>query len=142
MFEWQQHTHSQNDVPHYSDMLEFLDSRSQASEVSILPKKPFRNSVQTKKLSPHTKLVSSLPANCDISGSQCPLCKTEKHPLCSCLKFCSLPHDQKHTTVKVYKMCMNCLGKGHFVPDCKSTHRCRKCQKPHHTQLHVNHKDS
>ena len=48
MFEWQQHTHSQNDLPHYSDMLEFLDSRSQASEVSILPKKPFKKSVQTK----------------------------------------------------------------------------------------------
>ena len=39
-------------------------------------------------------------------------------------------------------MCMNCLGKGHFVPDCKSANRCRKCQKPHHTQLHVDHMDS
>ena len=68
MFEWQQHTHSQNDILHYSDMLKFLDSRAQASEVSILPK-PFKNSVQTKKLSPHTKLVSSLSANCDILGS-------------------------------------------------------------------------
>ena len=142
MFEWQQHTHSQNDVPHYCDMLEFLDSCAQASEVSILPKKPFKNSVQTKRLSPHTKSVSSLPANCDISGSQCPSCKTEKHPLYSCPKFRSLPHDQKLTTVKVNKMCMNCLGKGHFVPDCKSAHRCRKCQKLHHTQLHVDHKDS
>ena len=48
MFEWQRHTHSQNDVPHYCDMLEFLDSWAQASEVSILPKKPFKNSIQTK----------------------------------------------------------------------------------------------
>ena len=47
MFEWQQHTHSQNDILHYSDMLKFLDSRAQASEVSILPK-PFKNSVPTK----------------------------------------------------------------------------------------------
>ena len=39
-------------------------------------------------------------------------------------------------------MCMNYLGKGHFVPDCKSANRCRKCQKPHHTQLHVDHMDS
>ena len=142
MFEWQRHTHSQNDLPHYCDMLEFLDSRAQASEVSILPKKLFKNSVQTKRLSPHTKSVSSLPANCDISGSQCPSCKTEKHPLYSCPKFRSLPHDQKLTTMKVNKMCINCLGRGHFVPDCKSAHRCRKCQKPHHTQLHVDHKDS
>ena len=27
--------------------------------------------------------------------------------------------------------------KGHFAASCKSLHRCRKCQKPHHTLLHT-----
>jgi hypothetical protein len=31
---------------------------------------------------------------------------------------------------------MNCLRPGHFVKQCKSAHRCRQCQKPHHTLLH------
>ena len=32
---------------------------------------------------------------------------------------------------------MNCLRPGHFVKQCRSVHHCRKCQKPHHTLLHI-----
>ena len=32
---------------------------------------------------------------------------------------------------------MNCLGSNHFVKQCKSIHRCKICQNPHHTLLHV-----
>ena len=30
-----------------------------------------------------------------------------------------------------------CHGTGHFKAQCKSTHRCRICQRPHHTLLHL-----
>ena len=36
-----------------------------------------------------------------------------------------------------YDLCMDCLRPGHFVKQCRSLHCCRKCQKPHHTLLHV-----
>ena len=39
--------------------------------------------------------------------------------------------------MKDNKLCMNCLKPGDFVKQCKSPHRCRKCQKPHHTLLYV-----
>ena len=32
---------------------------------------------------------------------------------------------------------MNCLHTGHFAKNCKSVHRCKKCQRAHHTLLHV-----
>ena len=32
---------------------------------------------------------------------------------------------------------VNFLKPGHFVRECKSLHRCRKCQKPHHSLLYV-----
>ena len=32
---------------------------------------------------------------------------------------------------------MNCLGGGHFKQQCKSSHKCKVCQRPHHTLLHV-----
>ncbi len=32
---------------------------------------------------------------------------------------------------------MNCLNSDHFVRNCKSNHRCKRCQKPHHTFLHA-----
>ena len=34
-------------------------------------------------------------------------------------------------------MCLNCFGRGHGVRQCKSLYKCKKCQKPHHTLLHV-----
>ncbi len=34
-------------------------------------------------------------------------------------------------------LCMNCLRPGHFVRRCTSTQRCRRCQKSHHTLLHL-----
>ena len=35
MFEWQRHTQTINDVPHYQELLDFLNLRAQASETSI-----------------------------------------------------------------------------------------------------------
>ncbi len=35
MFEWQKHSQSHNEVPHYQDLLDFIDLRAQVSETSI-----------------------------------------------------------------------------------------------------------
>ena len=141
MFEWQRHTQSENEVPHFCKILEFLDHRAQASEMSTSTK-GYTKSDPHRKPSSSPKSVTSFAANHDSSFSPCPLCKTERHPLYSCTKFQSLPHDKKIATVKVNNICMNCLRKGHFLAECKSLHRCRKCQNPHHTLLHIEqHKD-
>ena len=34
-------------------------------------------------------------------------------------------------------MCNNCLTKGHSLKNCKSIHKCKTCQSPHHTLLHI-----
>ena len=54
-----------------------------------------------------------------------------------CPKFKPLSHDQRVAVLKDNNLCMNCLSSGHFVKQCKSVHKCRKCQKLHHTLLHV-----
>ena len=38
--------------------------------------------------------------------------------------------------VKDNKLCLNCLGSGHFVKECPSPQRCKKCHQPHHSWLH------
>ena len=48
-----------------------------------------------------------------------------------------MSHDGKVAVLKEKKLCMNCLNGGHFVRNCRSVHRCKKCQKPHHSLLHV-----
>ena len=135
MFEWQRHSQSQATVPHFQELLEFIDCRAQASETSVSLKKPTRGESQpnTKTFS---KPVPSFAASSEFAN-QCVLCKPEKHPLYACPRFKSLSHDRKLSTVKVHNVCINCLMKGHFAASCKSLHRCRKCQKPHHTLLHT-----
>jgi hypothetical protein len=67
----------------------------------------------------------------------CILCTSERHPLYVCPKFRAMSHDVKLSTLKHNNLCLNCFSKGHFVKQCKSAHRCKKCQRPHHTLLHV-----
>ena len=98
----------------------------------------------TKKLANHevqksySKPITSFAASASPStGEPCPLCKTEVHPLFSCMKFKSLPHDSMIATVKGNKLCINCLRPGHLSKQCKSLHKCKECQKPHHSLLHA-----
>lgn len=47
-----------------------------------------------------------------------------------------MSHDNKTQVCKTGRLCTNCLGAGHFKAQCKSAHRCRICQRAHHTLLH------
>ena len=76
-------------------------------------------------------------ATSDKASNHCVICKTEKHPLYSCIKFRALPQTSKMSILKSNDLCVNCLRPGHFVKQCKSVYRCKVCQRPHHSLLHV-----
>ena len=140
MFEWQKHSQNSIAVPHYQDLLEFINLRAQASETSIadLAKKQMKHeSLSTRKPFTSSKPVALFVASTDSTTNLCLTCKMEKHPLYACTNSKSMPHDKKVATLKTNDLCMNCLGSGHFVRQCKSLHRCKKCQKPHHTLLYA-----
>ena len=92
--------------------------------------------VQSKRQS-SGKQIASFLGNTSTTITNCVLCKNDKHPLYVCPKFKSLSHDQMVATLKEHSVCMNCLRPGHYMKQCKSLHHCHKCQKPHHTLLHV-----
>ena len=133
MFEWQKHSQESAAVPHYNELLDFINMRAQASE--SLPVAP-RGSTPffSKKQHFSSKPIASFAADASASSPNCIVCKTEKHPLYACPRFKSLPHDQKIVTLKSNGVCMNCLRSGHFVRQCKSLHHCKIC---HHTLLHI-----
>ena len=81
-FEWQKFSQDTTDVPHYRDLLEFINHRAQASETS-LPE-------QSKKWP--FKSFSSFHTSVD---EFCVACKTQKHPLYICHHFRSLPHEHQ-----------------------------------------------
>ena len=41
---------------------------------------------------------------------------------------------------KYNKLCLNCLGSGHFMKECPSTQKCKKFHQPHHLWLHIDSK--
>ena len=138
MFEWQRHSSGSVDVPHYDELLGFINLRAQASEHNA-PEgtKKVQEEVRKKFVS---KLAPTHTAHVAATDS-CVVCKTNTHPLFSCGKFKALPHESMMAAVRANDLCMNCLRPGHFVKHCKSVHKCRECQRPHHTLLHVNQKD-
>lgn len=137
LFEWQKHSQEKvDDIPHYQDCLDFIDLRAQASEsLSATPKK--QGFQPPKKVAPFGK-VTSFAAHSDSGRKPCSLCSpSERHPLYACPKFKGMSHDTKLSTLRENKLCLNCFGSGHFVKQCRSAHRCKICQRPHHTLLHV-----
>ena len=139
MFEWQRHSQVSTDVPHYRELLEFIDLRARASESSLNDPGKKSSNPSWKRGPTSSKPIAFFMAGTDFS-SNCVICKSEKHPLYMCPKFKSLNHEHKTSTLKSNSLCMNCMRPGHFVKNCKSLHRCRVCQKPHHTLLHFDEK--
>ena len=135
-FEWQKSSQGSVDVPPYAELLEFLNLRAQASE-SATPEQ--RRQGDSRKY-PQSK-ASSFTSSA-YGTNNCVISKTEKHPLYACTRLKSLSHDKMIETLKFNDLCMNCLRPGHFSRQCTSLSKCRKCQKPHHTLIHIETKTS
>ena len=142
MFEWQKASQGSADVPHYTKLLEFLNLRAQASEsASSESRKSTKNDHPLAKRRLPNRATSFI-ASTSGTASSCVLCKSEKHPLYACTRFKAMSHDRMITVIKDNDLCMNCLKSGHFSKHCPSLSKCRKCQKPHHTLIHINPKES
>ena len=63
---------------------------------------------------------------------------SEAHKLPSSPKFQSKSLADRKKVVETYKLCWNCLAKGHRIKQCQSKVTCRVdgCGKRHHTLLH------
>ena len=72
LLEWQKHSHSSTNAPHYQDILDFIDCITQSTESRYTSHKRFTRSSQ--------KFYGNVASNFD-SGNNCIVCKTEIYPL-------------------------------------------------------------
>ena len=130
-FAWQQHTHDQRDVhvPSIDELLEFVDWRAQASELSI-PRDAERKHFMIEK-KPKSRTSYQV-----ATERKCTTCNEASHPLYACTTFQALPHEDRLATVRKLGLCMNCLRYGHYASQCQSSQKCKKCSGSHHTLLH------
>ena len=133
MFEWQRSSQGRSEVPHFLELLKFIDLRAQASE-SKTPAEPPKRPVRQEFRKPATPVK---PVHVATPTDACIACKVTKHPLHHCSTFRSLSHDDMISLLKSSHLCLNCFKPGHFVRQCPSLHRCRRCHGPHHTLLHI-----
>lgn len=66
----------------------------------------------------------------------CPICNNN-HPIYACQDFLKLPDFKRLNEVKRLKLCLNCLKPDHISKYCSWQSKCRKCDRPHNTLIHV-----
>ena len=129
-------------VPHYLKLLEFLNLRAQSSETCSHTQERRSGRFEYKKPFTSLKRIPAHAGNVSEPNAVCVVCKVEKHPLYACSKFKSLSHDKMLSTVRSSNLCLNCFKPGHISRNCTSLYHCKQCQKPHHTLLHIEDKET
>lgn len=87
MFEWQRHSQSSKEVPHYSKILDFINLRAQASEASNSTKKSSKSDSYSGKKNSKSITSFAASASADSPINDCVICKSERHSLYVCTRF-------------------------------------------------------
>jgi hypothetical protein len=69
---------------------------------------------------------------------KCHYCKKNGHTVDRCYTFRSQSFEDRKQLIRKEKLCMLCLGKGHFVKKCRKRDAClvAGCRQRHHSLLH------
>ena len=120
-----------SDVPHYTDILKFIDLRARASNTFVCEPPKCHSQSALKNNAP---IRMTYVARIDTA---CMSFSVGKHHLYvnECRKVKLVSSERHMNLVREHQLCFNCPKFGHFVPQCASDHNCQKCCKPHHTLL-------
>jgi hypothetical protein len=130
---WELKTASSQEMASLDDILSFLENRCKALE--LFDTSQAGKTEETSQAVNKSK-VSKQTASCNIvTQGGCPCCQGN-HYLFKCEKFLGMQPKQCHTFVRQAHLCFNCLKLYNPSHVC-STFSCRKCNKKHHTLLHM-----
>ena len=134
MIEWQKFTQGETDVPDYEKLLDFLDLRAKATELTLQQKRPsqFGDNKGNK-----FKNLSQVASHVTKTSGKCFACNKLKHGTAYCQVFKPKSDPEKRNFVLAQGMCFNRLKGGHTVKQCPSQYSCQRCGKKHHTLLHL-----
>ena len=139
---WQKHNQSEVDVVSYTDLLKFINLRAQATKTLISdPGQQRRVYTWVNFIVEIVKHTSQASFTVGANGN-CVICKADKHPLYFWPTFKAMPRERMVSALRANNLCLNCLKPGHFARQCTSAHKCKKCQRTHHTLIHDDSKES
>ncbi|XP_036337479.1 uncharacterized protein LOC118747503 [Rhagoletis pomonella] len=117
--------------PTVQEFLAFLDLRCEELELSQR-----KSSTSSTKPSAGGKLHASQSLVAVNNQQKCHSCNSAEHTLTKCPQFASLSIVERRSFVKIKSLCFNCLKRGHDAYKCKSSFRCKVCNRRHHTLVH------
>ena len=124
---WEHHLGSSKDPPTWKQFTDFLMTRLLTLQAVEKSRRPNIPSKQQAVKAHHTSGES------DSSG-KCILCASE-HYIASCPTYTNKTVQQRQEIISKNNLCYNCLGL-HRVSACRSSRRCSKCGKKHHSSIH------
>ena len=125
-------------VPPYSALFKFLNLEARGA--NTIEESEHKCPVVT--LSRKTTCTcTSRPSYAFIINNTCMVCKEAKNRLYVRKTFQAISHEHNTCVVKD-KLCLNRLGNRHFVKECPSGQRCKKCHQSHHSWLHIEDKNN
>jgi hypothetical protein len=125
-----------DEVPTYGQTIEFLEKKCQLLEsLNLLHPKsnvnPNHNNAKNN-MSQKRSTTSYVATN----KLHCTFCKNDDHTIFQCNEFTKLNVEERNAQARNLKLCLNCLRTNHFVNNCQSKFKCRKCNQSHNTLLH------
>lgn len=130
--EWEKQLEPES-VPKYAELSAFLERRFRTVEsLKLVGGATSETSAKVQKLY-GSKFNSSQTSN---TRAKCSACNNSFHSLMVCEVFKSMSMSNRWAFANAKKLCRNCLATGHLIKDCRSSGRCFKCKRSHHTLLH------
>ncbi|XP_055589601.1 uncharacterized protein LOC129741833 [Uranotaenia lowii] len=122
--QWESH-HNSKDVPTYQKVMDFLRDQALVLQ-SVAPNR--HEDIDSRRQRTTVYATSRFQNNCVFCGNSF-------HTASTCSKFRAMSVPQRFELVKMKRLCINCLGSGHFIDRC-SRGPCRECNRKHHSMLH------
>lgn len=132
---WEQGLENSSDIPKFSELKEFLETRHRALEM-VSPKSISQHNLIRNNNSNGNRKSQSFHTSASNTGFTCSLC-SQGHNIRQCEQFTNLSLPSRFKIISSKKLCSNCLSSSHLCAKCPSKHRCMKCKKRHHTLLHT-----
>ncbi|KAK9704106.1 Pao retrotransposon peptidase [Popillia japonica] len=116
--------HNVNELPKLEKLFAFLNQRCRQLEKT----NPMTDNHSSSK-SKTNSLISANHPNCNYCN--------QSHFISRCDSFLKLTVNNRIDEIKKKRLCLNCLGKGHNIAGCKSKYSFKRCNKKHHSLLHI-----
>ncbi|XP_062538710.1 uncharacterized protein LOC134206984 [Armigeres subalbatus] len=130
-------TIKRGELPSYEDTIQYLKDHVSVLERCYTTTNEVKNLQATgksarKQAYPKANAATASPA----SDPRCTMCDGD-HATYKCSVFNGYSVSERLSRVKEKNACYNCLRNGHGVKNCPSKKACSRCNKRHHTLLHL-----